>query len=136
MDNSRYYTSLSTYDYSLFTTKESTARKLPSDNPVIKMPEKKTALQNSVSGVFSIILVAAFILSMICAEMYLRAEITEVHSKTHTIQKEINELESRETALEIQLEQRISYTNLEQKAMELGMMKPRRDQIVYIKTVE
>lgn len=132
MDNSRYYTSVTAYDYSLFTARESTAKALPKKKPVIQMPARKTALRHSVSGMFSIIMVAVFILSMICAEIYLRAEITSVRAQTTSIQDEIKELDSRETALQIQLEQKISYSNLEEEAKALGMQKPRRDQIVYL----
>lgn len=136
MDNSRYYTSVTAYDYSLFTTRESTAKALPKKQPVIKMPVKKAALNHSVSGVFSIIMVAVFILSMICVEIYLRAEITSVRSQTVAVQNEIKELDSRQTALQIQLEQKISYTNLEEQAKAMGMQKPRRDQIVYLEAEE
>lgn len=136
MDNSRYYTSVTAYDYSLFTARESTARPLPKKQPVIKMPRRKTAPRYSVSGVFSILMVAVFILSMICAEIYLRAEITSVRAQTVSVEKEIKELDSRETALQIQLEQKISYSNLEEQAKALGMQKPRRDQIVYLAAEE
>ncbi len=136
MDNSRYYTSVTAYDYSLFTTRESTAKALPKKQPGIKMPAKKAALNHSVSGVFSIIMVAVFILSMICVEIYLRAEITSVRSQTVAVQNEIKELDSRQTALQIQLEQKISYTNLEEQAKAMGMQKPRRDQIVYLEAEE
>ncbi|MBQ7288484.1 MAG: hypothetical protein IJW78_02035 [Clostridia bacterium] len=136
MDNSRYYTSVTAYDYSLFTARESTAKALPKKKPVIKIPVKNKALRHSVSGVFSIIMVAVFMLSMICAEIYLRAEITSVRSQTAAVQNEIKELDSRETALQIQLEQKISYSNLEDEAKEMGMQKPRRDQIVYLPAEE
>lgn len=136
MDNSRYYTSVAAYDYSLFTSKESTAKTLPKKQTVIKMPTKKRTLNHAVSGVFSIIMVATFILSMICIEMYLRAEITSVRSQTVAVQNEIKELDSRQTALQIELEQKISYTNLEMQAKEMGMQKPRRDQIVYLQAEE
>ena len=136
MDNSRYYTSVAAYDYSLFTARESTAKTLPKRQPVIKMPAKKKALSNSVSGIFSIIMVAVFMLSMICVEIYLRAEITSVRAQTAVVQKEIKELDSRQTALQIELEQKISYTNLQEQAQALGMQKPRRDQIVYLEAEE
>lgn len=136
MDNSRYYTSVTAYDYSLFTNSGSAAKALPKKKTVIEMPKRKAALRHSVPGIFSIIMVAVFILSMICAEIYLRAEITSVRAKTATIEKEIKELDSRETALQIQLEQKISYTNLEEEAKALGMQKPRRDQIVYLEADE
>lgn len=136
MDNSRYYTSVTAYDYSLFAAKESTARALPKKQPVIKMPAKKAALNHAVSGVFSIVMIAVFILSMICAEIYLRAEITSVRAQTHAVQNELKELNGRETALQMQLEQKISYSNLEEEAKALGMQKPRRDQIVYLEPTE
>ena len=45
----------------------------------------------------------------------------------------LNELKSEETALEVEFERRISYSNIELQAAELGMSKCSKDQVKYIR---
>ena len=50
--------------------------------------------------------------------------------------KEIVELESEVTRLNVEVERKISLTNLEQAARDLGMQKCEKNQVTYIKTSE
>ena len=51
----------------------------------------------------------------------------------YDVKSAIAELDSERTVLEVELERRISYANLEVEAMQLGMKKPDKDDVTYIK---
>ncbi len=135
MDNSRYYTSVASYDYSLFESDGSAARDIRRTErraEIRKMPIRKQSRKPKKSRVAATVFAVVFLFAIISAEIYLRAEITGVKEETDETIKVIRELDSRETGLEMQIEQRTAYENLREKAEELGLQKPERDQIIYL----
>ncbi len=147
MNNQKYYNGVSSYDFSLFTSRESTARKLPEyteprsrqRDGLIEIPELRegsTRASRRRPRVFPVVLLALFVLLLVAVEIYLRAEITGLKSETAAVQKEISALDSRETGLQMEFEQKISYGSLEEAAGELGMGKPGRDQVIYLEPEE
>ena len=138
MDNYKYYTGSLAHDYSMFMPKE---REEPKKADVIKHPNAKRksaqntkAVTRSISSTISAVAVCTFVVAMVCANIYIRAEITSVQSQISDVKSEILELESERTRINCEIERQISYKNLEQSAEELGMQKKERSQIVYIKT--
>ena len=134
MTNSRYYNDSLAYDFEMFMPK-----KKEQQTEIIKMPSSraKRNVRNratkKVSRTFSIILLGAFIVSCICANIALRVEISEANSKIHEAKTTLAALSGEETRLNIQFESIISYTNLEEAAKAIGMKKMSKNQIVYIR---
>lgn len=137
MDNSKYYNDSLAYDFDMFLPKEK-----PSKAKIVKMPmtaKKKAARQAARSAVADrvrAVVIVGFILAVICGNIFLRVRITEVNSQINDIKTEITALESEQTRLNVALENRISYKNLEQAAQDLGMKKTDKSQVIYIRTNE
>lgn len=135
MDNSRYYNDSLAYDFDMFLPKEK-----PQKAKIVKMPQtaKKKAIRKAaataVGNKVKAIAAIGFILAVICANIFLRVRITEVNSQINEVKNEIVELESEKTRLNVEFENRISYENLEEAAMALGMNKTDKSQVVYIRT--
>lgn len=135
MDNSRYYNDSMAYDFDMFLPKEK-----PQKAKIVKMPvaaKKKAARQaarDAVAARVRSVVVVGFMLAVICGNIFLRVRITEINSQIGDIKTEITALESEQTRLNVALENRISYKNLEQEAVALGMKKTDKSQVVYIKT--
>ena len=135
MDNSRYYNDSLAYDFDMFLPKEK-----PQKAKIVKMPTtakkqaSRKAAATEVGNKVKAIVTVGFILAVICANIFLRVRITEVDSQINNVNKEIVELQSEKTRLNVELENRISYENLEEQAMALGMSKTDKSQVVYIKT--
>ncbi len=136
MDNMKYYNDSLAYDFEMFMPKaEPEIRK--KDN-IVKLPATKTnarkkaaAKQMSVSA-FAV-MTAIFVLAALCGNIYMRIRINEVNSLINDVQSEINTLNGEATGLEMELEQRISYSNIELEATEMGMHKMDKDQVKYIR---
>ena len=133
MDNLKYYNDSLAYDFNLFAPKEKPEEN--SDN-IIKMPAKKTrskakAKRLSISAVS--VIMAAFMVMAVCGNIFLRVCITETSSKINDINTEIAELDAEITKLNVQFENKISYTNLEKAASEIGMKKMDKSQVVYMR---
>ena len=134
MDNSRYYNDSLAYDFDMFLPRHSSE-----SAKIVKMPQKKkTASQKRAKAVVSdsvkSIAIIAFVLAVICANIFLRVKITEVNTDINKIKAEIVELESENTRLNVELENRLSYQNIEEAAVQLGMKKMDKSQVIYIKT--
>lgn len=134
MDNSRYYNDSLAYDFDMFLPKEK-----PEKAKIVKMPQKKRATAKKAAvSVFAerikSVAVIAFVLSVICANIFLRVRITEINSEISAVKSEITELESEQTRLSVELENKISYKNIESAAVQLGMKKMDKSQVIYIKT--
>jgi cell division protein FtsL len=74
-----------------------------------------------------------FLLAGLCGNIALRIKINEVNSEINDYKSQIIELDSERTALEVEFQRKISYVNLELEAMSLGMKKPSKDDITYIR---
>ncbi len=135
MDNSRYYNDSLAYDFDMFLPKEK-----PQKAKIVKMPQTaqkkatRKAAATAVGNKMKAVAVIGFILAVICANIFLRVRITEVNSQINEVKNEIVELESEKTRLNVEFENRISYENLEQAAMALGMNKTDKSQVIYIRT--
>ncbi len=134
MDNSRYYNDSLAYDFDMFLPRHSNE-----SAKIVKMPQKKkTASQKRAKAVVSdsvkSIAIITFVLAVICANIFLRVKITEVNTDINKIKAEIVELESENTRLNVELENRLSYQNIEEAAVQLGMKKMDKSQVIYIKT--
>jgi cell division protein FtsL len=136
MNNLKYYNDSLAYDFDMFMPSE--ARKAKKEDNIIKLaapkPKKKTrrAIRAASVSAFTVML-AVFMLSALCGNLFLRLQINEVNSKINDMKSQINELDSEKTALEMEFERRISYSNIELEATELGMKKMSKDQVQYIR---
>ena len=138
MDNLKYYNDSLAYDFEMFMPKPAEAPR-KKDNIVV-MPRKAAANQKRaraaakhLSAPVSLIMCAVFVLSALCGNIALRLKINEVNSEINDVKAAISELDSEKTSLEMEMERRISYANLELEAMQLGMSKPDKDDVKYIR---
>lgn len=142
MNNMKYFRGSIAYDYDMF---------LPSEknkNNVVEMPRqasvaaKRKEKAAAVAGAkklgekLAAGLICAFIIGALCLNIYLRVEINEVSTSISQLKGDIEELKSEETRLMVELDRKTSYDNLELAAKELGMQKPQKDQVIYIRTNE
>ena len=134
MNNMKYYNESLAYDFEMFAPK--TAKSEPNDN-IVSMPKQGNrsrvkAAARPVNSPVLFVLMAAIAVAGFCTNIVLRAKINEVNSQINEIKSGISELESEKTSLEVEMQRRISYGNLELEAMQLGMQKPEKDNVVYI----
>lgn len=138
MDNIKYYNDSLAYDFEMFMPK--TAEKpSPRDNIVV-MPKaaaaakkRKAAAARTLSAPMTLVMCAVFILAGLCGNIALRLEINEVNSEINDVKAAIAELDSEKTSLEVEMQRRISYQNLELEAVQLGMKKPEKENVTYIR---
>lgn len=133
MDNLKYYNDSLAYDFEMFMPKSSVK-----ENNIVKMPdphvkERRRAAVKTVSAPAFAVLVSVFMLAAFCGNIFLRIRINEVNSNINDIKSEIAELESEKTSLEVEFERRISYSNIELEATQLGMQKMDKEQVKYIR---
>ena len=138
MDNVKYYNESLAYDFEMFTPKTA-PRKTTRDNIVV-MPKtanrsksRRRAAARTLSPSVAALMAMVIVLAALCGNIALRLQINEVNSEINDMKAMIAELDSEKTALEMEYEKRISYANLETQAVELGMKKPSKDDVTYIK---
>ena len=138
MDNIKYYNDSLAYDFEMFAPKKAPERK-KYDNIVV-MPKKakkakvrRRAAVHALSPSVIAIMCAVFVLAALCGNIALRIKINEVNSQINDVKASISELDSEKTALEMELEKRISFSNLEVEAVAMGMKKPSKDDVTYIR---
>jgi cell division protein FtsL len=136
VDNLKYYNDSLAYDFEMFMPRS--AEPVRKDN-IIKLPQtkqqtraKKHAVKRVSASAFAV-MTAVFVLAAMCGNIFLRLQINEVNSKINDVKTEINELESQKTALEVELERVVSYSNIELEAAEIGMQKMDKNQVKYIR---
>ncbi len=136
INNSKYYNDSLAYDFELFMPKP---KKQPAE--VVKMPQKKikkaqaktkAKARRQVSGVVTLVLLAAFMVGIVCVNIAIRVEITEVNSDIVEAKNRYAAISGEETRLDVEFERMVSYDNLEETAKQLGMKKTDKNQIVYI----
>ncbi len=138
MNNAKYYNDSLAYDFELFAPKQ----KVEKQAEIVKMPERKVnkasrrAAKKRVSKTASIIMLGVIFVTMICAGIALRVEISEVNSEIMSAKSQLSALSGEETRIDMQIEELMSYKNIEQAAAELGMKKLDKSQIVYIRVNE
>lgn len=138
MNNMKYYNDSLAYDFEMFMPKTAECDKTR-DNIVV-MPKtaertkKRTrAAAKSLSSPMLLIMTAVFILAGLCGNIALRIKINEVNSEINRVKSSITELDSVKTSLEVEMQRRISYSNLELEATQLGMRKMEKDNVKYIR---
>jgi len=136
VDNIKYYNDSLAYDFNMFMPK-SAVREEKSN--IVKLPVAKVknhAVKKTAAKTMSVsmlaVLTSILVLAALCGNIFLRLQINEVNSKINDIKSEINILESERTSLEMEFERRISYSNIELEAAEIGMQKMDKDQVCYI----
>lgn len=138
MNNLKYYNDSLAYDFEMFMPKTQ-ERKTVRDNIVVmpktsnKSRQRRRAAAKSLSPSVAAIVCAVFVLAGLCGNIALRLQINEVNSQINDIKSSIAELDSEKTSLEVELQRRISYSNLELEAVQLGMKKPDKEDVTYIR---
>ncbi|MEE1005826.1 MAG: hypothetical protein U0L66_01380 [Acutalibacteraceae bacterium] len=138
MNNMKYYNDSLAYDFEMFMPK--TAERDKARDNIVVMPKaaertkKRTrAAAKSLSSPMLLIMTVVFILAGLCGNIALRIQINEVNSEINEMKSSINELDSVKTSLEVEMQRRISYSNLELEATQLGMRKMEKDNVKYIR---
>ena len=138
MNNLKYYNDSLAYDFEMFMPKPSRQQK-PKDN-IIEIPrvaaakKKRTkSAAKRLSATASVLMCSVFVLAGLCGNIALRLKINEVNSEINDVKAAISELDSEKTSLEVEMQRRISYSNLELQAIELGMKKPEKEDVKYIR---
>ena len=134
MDNMKYYNDSLAYDFEMFAAKP--AKKPEERNNVVTLPKRNTKKRvraaKRISPAVMAVLIMVVVLAAMCANISLRLKINEVSAEITSIKQEINEKKSEKIALEMEMQKRISYDNLELEASQLGMRKMEKDDVVYI----
>jgi len=136
LDNLKYYNDSLAYDFEMFMPKE---KKTQNRDNIVVMPRPKVSAKQRkanarrLSPTVTAIMCVVIVLAGLCTNITLRIRINEVNSEINDIKTEISELESENTALEMEFQRRISYVNLEQEALNIGMKKPSKDDVTYIR---
>lgn len=138
MNNLKYYNDSLAYDFEMFAPK--TAEKKQTRDNIVVMPKqaannkkRKAAATKKLSAPMAAIMLTVFLLAGFCGNIALRLEINEVNSQINDMRSAIAELDSEKTSLEVEMQRRISYSNLELEAIQLGMQKPEKENVVYIR---
>lgn len=136
MDNLKYYNDSLAYDFEMFMPKTSAAPK-KKDNIVVmpkaSVKKRRAAATKRMSAPVSLVMCAVFVLAGLCGNIALRLEINEVNSEINDVKAAISELDSEKTSLEVEMQRRLSYANLELEAVQLGMTKPDKENVIYIR---
>ena len=138
MNNMKYYNDSLAYDFEMFMPK--TAERENTRDNIVVMPKtaertkKRTrAAHKKLSSPMLLIMTVVFILAGLCGNIALRIQINEVNSEINNMKTSINELDSVKTSLEVEMQRRISYSNLELEATQLGMRKMEKENVKYIR---
>ncbi|MBP3705737.1 MAG: hypothetical protein J6J13_00595 [Clostridia bacterium] len=136
MDNLKYYNDSLAYDFEMFMPKPKVRRE--ENENIIRLPkakqkqEAKPAARTLSVSAFAV-MISVIILAALCGNIFLKLQINEVNSKINNMKSQINAVDSEKTSLEMELEKRISYSNIELEATEMGMQKKDKSQVKYIR---
>ena len=101
---------------------------------IIKKFPGNNAKQSPKNNIVLSAIVAIAIVLMVCFNIYLRTEINDTNNAIRKANKEIETLTSVQTQLDVEMENLVSYSTLEQQATALGMQKRSKSQVHYIDT--
>lgn len=139
MNNLKYYNDSLAYDFEMFAPRN-TAQKARERDNIVAMPKKRTAAAKrqaaatkKLSASAFAVMSTVFILAALCGNIALRLSINEVNSEINDVKSSISELDSEKTSLEVEMQRKISYANIELEATQLGMKKMEKDQVTYIR---
>ena len=134
----KYYNDSLAYDFEMFMPK--TAENQNTRDNIVVMPKtaerskrRTRAAARSLTSPALLIMTAVFILAGLCGNIALRIKINEVNSEINGVKSAITELDSEKTSLEVEVQRRISYSNLELEATQLGMRKMEKSNVKYIR---
>ena len=135
MDNLKYYNDSLAYDFKMFMPKNDVEEQKEN---IVKLPktaarQKQKKAARKLSATATAVLVSTVLLAALCGNIFMRLQINEVNSKIKKVSAEINELDSEYTSLKMEFERRVSFSNLEYEAAELGMQKKTKSQVKYIR---
>ena len=136
MNNLKYYNDSLAYDFEMFAPK--TAGRSKSRDNIVVMPDRDAKKRTRsaakiVSAPAMLIMTAVIVLAGLCGNIALRLKINEVNSQINDVRTQIAEVDSEKTELQMEMQRRISYSNLELEAVQLGMKKPEKENVVYIR---
>ncbi len=136
MNNLKYYNDSLAYDFEMFAPK--TAERSKSRDNIVVMPDRASKKRTrsaikAVSAPAMLIMTAVLVLAGLCGNIALRLQINEVNSQINSVRAQIAEVDSEKTELEMEMQRKISYSNLELEAVQLGMKKPEKENVVYIR---
>ncbi len=135
MDNLKYYNDSFAYNYDIFAPsqkKKAEIHEYPVENTKTSSKAKQERADRAI--LVRNLVISALVVISVCASLFLRAEISSMKTEINAINDEIVELESESTRLSVEMERKISVTNLEAAAVELGMQKCEKSQVTYIQT--
>jgi len=138
MDNLKYYNDSLAYDFDMFMTKP-VKKAEPKDNIVVmpkvkaKAVKRKKAAAKKLSSPILLLFCGIIVLAGFCGNIGFRIKINEINEDINEVKASIAELDSEMTSLEVEMQRRISYSNLELQAVELGMVKPGKENVKYIR---
>lgn len=130
INNAPYYNDSLAHDFAMFMPKE----KKKTNNVVKYKPTKmhKRRFRYNVDKVTVCVGVLCF--GLIILSLFVRVQTCELNAHLKHFKTEATALDAEKVALIYEYEGLISYTNLEQAAVELGMRKLTHEQVVYIRT--
>ncbi len=138
MNNLKYYNDSLAYDFEMFMPKTAVSPR-KKDN-IVQMPKVAAAKKNrnkaaakTLSSPIMFLMCGIMVLAAFCGNIALRLEINEVSAEINNVKSQIAELDSEKTSLEVEMQRRISFSNLELEAVKLGMRKPTKENITYIR---
>lgn len=139
MNNLKYYNDSLAYDFERFMPRTNKVAPEKKEN-IVAMPKThavtkrrhRAATKALTSSAFAI-MATTFILAALCGNIALRLQINEVNTQINDMKASLNELDSERTSLEVEMQRRISYSNVEFEATQMGMQKLSKDQVVYIR---
>ena len=141
MDNLKYYNDSLAYDFDMFMPAQ--PKKVQNKDNIVVMPseaskskKRKRAAVKRLSSPILLIVCAIAVLAGFCGNISLRLKINEVNENINKVNSSIAELDSEMVGLEVEMQRRISYSNLELEAVELGMVKPSKENVNYIRVKE
>ena len=130
------------YDLSLFEDRK--------NKPVVEIPDNETVKkeavrkQNAVLAdtgacpavsfrtILNIVCVSAVVLLLVFVQINCLVKTTETTAEINAVETEIERLNSEKIRLEMELDAKVSFENIEQAAKDAGMQKPVAEQMRYI----
>lgn len=110
------------YDYSYFEEKKAEIREVPKSKP-----------QEKPASIGKILLVMVFVAASLSLLLYAKAVQTELNDDLETTKKMVAQAESENARLQVELEKKLSLTNLERQARALDMGEMQQRQVNYVR---
>ncbi len=110
-------------------------QELPQRRAVVRrlpVRQKRKKPQSRNAALFKRGVIAIGILFLLCFNIYSRVEISETQNAIADCNEQLEMLDSESVRIEMELENKVSYENLEEQAQALGMKKKSKTQVKYI----